>query len=128
MSRKVKYTANIQPIALPEKSDQDYNGKLLFTAGWGYTKVLMGKKSYWGNRLNYDGMGNVPKKIIVKTLVHDANSCRKQGFFPGFEHFCEHCGLDVVLCTYGMKHFNRTIVEDACQGDSGGMSPILTFY
>ena len=127
MSRQVEYTRNIQPIALPEKSDQDYNGQLLFTAGWGYTKVLMEKKRKWGNLLNYDGMSNVPKKITVKALVHDANSCRNQGFFPGFEHMCEHCGLDVVLCTYGTKHFNRTIVEDACQADSGGIYSILTF-
>ena len=118
---------NIQPIALPAKSDQDYNGKSLLTAGWGYTKVLR-KKTFRGNELKTDGASDVPKKVIVMAVVHDANSCRKQGFFPGVEDMCKHCGLDVVLCTYGKKHFNKTIVEDACTADSGGMCPILPLY
>jgi len=119
LSRNVKYTSNIQPIALPEKSDQNYKGKSLLTAGWGYTKVLR-EKTPWGNELIPDVSSNVPKKVIVMAIVHDANSCKNQGFFPGAQDMCKHCGLDVVLCTYGKKHFNRTIVEDACGGDSGG--------
>ena len=124
MSRNVKYTLNIQPIALPAKSDQDYNGKSLFTAGWGYTKVLR-TKTYRGNELTTDGASNVPKIITVQAVVHDANSCRLQGFV---EDMCKHCGLDVVLCTYGKERFNKTIMEDACRADSGGICPIIHRY
>ena len=88
---------------------------------------MLRKKTYRGNELATDGPSNVPKFVIVKAVVHDANSCRIQGFFPGFEDMCKHCGLDVVLCTYGKKHFNRTIVEDACNADSGGMRQIMLF-
>ena len=99
----------------------------MLTAGWGYTKVLR-EKTPWGNELIPDVSSNVPKKVIVMAVVHDANSCKNQGFFPGAQDMCKHCGLDVVLCTYGKKHYNRTIVEDACGGDSGGICPILPLY
>lgn len=51
--------------------------------------------------------------------MHDTNACRAEGY--DVKDMCKHCGRKEVICTYGKQHFNKTIVEDACGGDSGGM-------
>ena len=112
MARKVKYTYNIRPIALPANSDQDYTGKVLITSGWGNTKLLQG----YGDTLDMRGPSVVPKKTIVRAIEHNEYRCRANGY----SFMCEHCGLATVICTYGTRRYNRTVVEDACTGDSGG--------
>ena len=112
MARKVKYTKNIRPIALPASSDQDYTGKYLITSGWGKTKILYDR---YGDKLDEAGLSDVPKKTIVQAVEHNKYRCEAKGY-----SMCEHCGLASVICTYGKRRYNRTIVEDACSGDSGG--------
>merc|ERR1712212_358917 len=111
LARKVKYTKNIRPIALPANSDQDYTGKFLFTSGWGNTKVLQG----YGDKLVMRGPSNVPKKVTVRAIVHNERRCFAKGY-----SMCEHCGRASVICTYGVGRYNRTVAQDACNGDSGG--------
>ena len=117
LAQKISLTKYIRPIALPATPDQDYSGMMLLTSGWGNTRI---EKSSWDDSLMMRAPSDVPKKAILKAVVHNAMRCRNQGF----EALCEHCGRSEVLCTYGKKHFNRTIVEDACTGDSGGTNLI----
>ena len=112
MARNVKYTNNIQPIALPANSDQDYTGKYLITSGWGNTKVLQG----FGDKLVMDGPSDVPKKVIVRAIEHNEHRCRANGY----SMMCKHCGQESVICTYAIRRYNRTVAQDACTGDSGG--------
>ena len=118
LARKAKYTRNIQPIALPPYSDQDYTGQYLFTSGWGNTKVLLGHD----NKLTDGYSSDVPKQVIVRAVEHNEHRCRVQGY-----QMCEHCGLASVICTYGNRRYNRTVVQDACSGDSGGECLLLPF-
>ena len=112
LAKKVKYTNNIRPIALPANSDQDYTGKYLITSGWGNTRVLLG----YDGKLTDGSSSDVPKKTIVKAIEHNKYRCEAKGY----SNMCEHCGLASVICTYGKRRYNRTIVNDACRGDSGG--------
>ena len=114
LSQKVKFTSYILPIALPSTSDQDYSGKFFYTSGWGNTEIF-----YKGGRLAAKTLSNVPKKVFVQAVVHDTNACRAEGY--DVKDMCKHCGRKEVICTYGKQHFNKTIVEDACGGDSGGI-------
>ena len=112
LTQPVRYTQQIQPIALPTISDLDYTDKLLITSGWGNTKMIRD----WEGKLKMGGASDVPKKVIVRAVVQDARRC----MYQGYDSFCEHCGQEEVLCTYGIRRFNRTTMEDACTGDSGG--------
>jgi len=112
LAKKVKYTNNIRPIALPANSDQDYTGKYLITSGWGNTRILLG----YDGKLTDDFSSDVPKKTIVQAIEHNHYRCKAKGY----SNMCEHCGLASVICTYGKRRYNRTIVNDACRGDSGG--------
>ena len=73
--------------------------------------------------IGYDGeltdgySSDVPKKVTVRAIEHNKYRCRANGF----DYFmCGNCGLPSVICTYGTRRYNRTIVQDACSGDSGG--------
>ena len=69
-----------------------------------------------------DGSSDVPKKVLVKGVAHDSEVCSNQGFKRSM---CRHCEHEAILCTYGVKYYNATIVEDACNGDSGGIYFVL---
>ena len=112
LEETIKYTAEIQPICLPTMGDQDYSKSLVFTSGWGYTKVYQDKMT----GKSRTGMNSVtPKKVTLEVI--DYKTCRDLYSLRG----CKHCKQDTVLCTYGVNPFNKTVKEDACQGDSGGI-------
>ena len=69
-----------------------------------------------------DRSSDVPKKVMVKGVAHDSNVCKAHGFAS---RMCLHCEHEAILCTYGVKRYNKTLMEDACTGDSGGMYSIL---
>ena len=98
--------------------DQDYTNMTLWTSGWGFTRVL---KNLF-KELQMDGSSDVPKKVLVKGVAHDSEVCSNQGFKRSM---CRHCEHEAILCTYGVKYYNATIVEDACNGDSGGIYFVL---
>ena len=117
LDQSVNYTKSIQPIALPAMPDQDYTNKQLWTSGWGNTRVSKGVEFDGIEKLMMSRSSDVPKKVPVKGVAHDAEVCNNQGY----QYLCRHCEYEAILCTYGINHFNQTIVEDACTGDSGGI-------
>ena len=120
LEETVKYTAEIQPICLPTDPDQDYSKSLVFTSGWGYTKVYQDKLT--GN--SRSGMNSVtPKKVTLEVI--DYKTCRDLNLSS---KGCKHCKEETVMCTYGVNPFNKTVKEDACQGDSGGTLDSLYLY
>ena len=121
LNEKVEMTDFIHPILLPTKKDQDYEKELLYTSGWGTTKMLKDSEHGIVSR----GSSDVPKQAKVEVVPHDATACREKGFNPQYCNYCEH---EATICTYGVKKFNRTVVEDACQGDSGGIFYLIRHY
>ena len=102
----VKFTNEIQPICLPTTTDYAYSGKHVVVSGWGNTAM----------HLNATGSPFSAKKsdVLKQTglFVVNENTCR-QSWKVNFNE-------NTMICAYGAKHFNKTIVMDACQGDSGG--------
>jgi len=112
LNETVIMTDYIRPILLPSKKDQDYEGKYLYTSGWGATKMII-----TDGCIKSAGLSDVPKQAIVEVLPHDATACITKGFDY---YMCQYCAHEAAICTYGVEKFNSTVVEDACQGDSGG--------
>ena len=106
----------IQAIQLPTRKDQDYTKKLAYTSGWGDTAVF----PYSETRNPSD----VPKKIAVEIVPHDAKLCREEGFGSD----CDNCEHESIICTYGVKHFNSSFVESTCPGDSGGKFSNIEYH
>ena len=111
LAESVKYTAKIQPICLPTKSNQGLVRSHVYTSGWGATKLRLNAESRSEGVIN----SNVPIKITVEVI--DYKTCENSYTLTG----CKHCKQESVICTYGVNRFNSTVKEDACQGDSGGM-------
>ena len=111
LKKRVTFTVHIQPACLPSFPDQDYSGDDAYASGWGKTEKDLA--------LGRADLSDVPK--TAKLQVVSPDTCK--GNFR--ESMCEqHCRKESVICTYGKKDVNfedEKYVEDACQGDSGGI-------
>ena len=107
LDRDVEFTNIVQPICLPTAENFDYSNEKSFASGWGVTKVMKRK-----NKLHYVGKSNVPKIAKLRVIPND----RCEGRYD----LCEYCSKPTILCTYG-NNYNKTVVVDACAGDSGGI-------
>jgi hypothetical protein len=103
----VEFTNSIQPICIPSANNLDYSNKESFASGWGVTKVMKGK-----SKLRYEGASDVPK--IAKLRVIPNDRCDEKFTL------CDYCAKPTIVCTYG-NHHNKSVIVDACQGDSGGI-------
>ena len=103
----VEFTNSILPICLPTADNLDYSNKESFASGWGVTKIMKGM-----NELYYVGQSDVPK--IAKLRVIPNDRCEER-----YDLF-DYCAKPTIVCTYG-NHHNKTVIVDACAGDSGGM-------
>ena len=61
---------------------------------------------------------NVPKK--AKMSLASKSSCLEHLISGDDRNVCDYCSDPKTLCAYGSKHYNGTINEDSCLGDSGG--------
>ena len=104
---KVKFTAKVQSICLPQVVNKDISNTITYVSGWGHTKL---RRS--ANKIVDYGGSDVPKR--AKLIVISSRNCRADYFF------CEHCRKSTMICAYANREYNVTVNEDACRGDSGG--------
>ena len=116
LKNKVDYTDFISPVCLPAKENQDYSMKTSYASGWGNTAYM--KDEIMG--LYSAKPSDVPK--TVKLEVIQSHSCERytQKCERCPPQLCEMCEETTTVCTYAFRQLNQTLVEDACQGDSGG--------
>ena len=114
LSKNVKFSNHVLPACLPSSGpssrESNKKGSSVFVSGWGTTK------------LGYDDEGNVvgmssspvPKQVQLELTTEKKCALKQQPIN------CDYCDREYMLCGYGIKHFNATVIEDSCGGDSGG--------
>ena len=114
LSKNVKFSNHVLPACLPSlgpsSRESNKRGFSVFVSGWGTTK------------LGYDSKGEVvgmssspvPKRVQLGLTTENQCALKKQPIN------CDYCDREYMLCGYGIKHFNKTVIEDSCGGDSGG--------
>ena len=104
----VKFTDSIRPVCLPTSDNQDYSSQETYASGWGFTKAMRGMTRH---EIIYTAPSDVPKIAKLKVVINDR--CEEKYDLCGF------CAKPTMLCTYG-NPYNKSVIVDACQGDSGG--------
>ena len=112
LSKKVKLSHKIQPICLPSfgsfRQENNTDG-FPYVSGWGSTKLINTT-----NGIMSWASSDVPKRVQLSLITE--SQCRRSMN----QLNCKYCDKDSMLCAYGLNKYNATVMEDSCQGDSGG--------
>ena len=112
LTRSVKLSHRVQPICTPSMSTaygENNEGGVIYVSGWGSTSLIDTPDGIKGARSS-----DVPKRVrLTLTSKRQCNRYRN-----GMN--CDYCAKKSMLCGYGTRLFNSTVIEDSCAGDSGG--------
>ena len=112
LARSVRLSHRVQPICTPSPlSSYGENNErgVIYVSGWGSTSLIDTPDGIKGTRSS-----DVPKR--VRLTLTSKRQCNR--FRNGMN--CDYCAKKSMLCGYGTRLFNSTIIEDSCAGDSGG--------
>ena len=113
LSKTVKFANHVLPACLPPSGPhaRESNTKgYPYASGWGTTKLI---EDADGEVVGVSS-SNVPKRVQLSLTSEDQCSLKKNRMN------CDYCDRDEMLCAYGLRLFNTTVMEDSCGGDSGG--------
>ena len=112
LSKSIKFANHVLPACLPSSGPhaRESNKKgYPYASGWGTTKLI---------ELGVEVVGvsssNVPKRVQLSLTSENQCNLKKNRMN------CDYCDRDEMLCAYGLRLFNTTVMEDSCGGDSGG--------
>ena len=112
LSKTIKLENHVLPVCLPSSDShaRESNTKgYPHTSGWGNTKLIEDEDG----KIKGVSLSDVPKRVELS--LTSENECDLKDM-----RMCDYCSRDAMLCAYGIKHFNTSVVEDSCGGDSGG--------
>ena len=112
LSKTIKFANHVLPACLPSSSPhaRESNTKgYPYVSGWGTTKLIEDD----GEVVGVTSSG-VPKRVQLSLTTEDQCSLKKNRMN------CDYCDRNEMLCAYGLRLFNTTVMEDSCGGDSGG--------
>ena len=112
LAHSVRLSHRVQPIctpSMPTSYGENNEKGVIYVSGWGSTSLIDTPDGIQGARSS-----DVPKRVrLTLTSKRQCNRYRN-----GMN--CDYCNKKSMLCGYGTKLFNSTIIEDSCAGDSGG--------
>jgi len=112
LARSVRLSHRVQPICMPSMSSsygENNEGGVIYVSGWGTTSLIDTPDGIQGARSS-----DVPKRVRLNLTSKRQCNRKRVGMN------CGYCAKESMLCAYGTRLFNSTIIEDSCAGDSGG--------
>ena len=113
LSKTIKFKNHVLPACLPSSGphSRESNTKSYpYASGWGSTKLI---EDADGEVVGVSS-SNVPKRVQLSLTSENQCNLKKNRMN------CDYCDRDEMLCAYGLRLFNTTVMEDSCGGDSGG--------
>ena len=111
LERNAIFNLNVRTICLQDPEFIPPSN--LFVSGWGLTSltgnILSGKY-----QADQKSSSDIPKVIQVESLTK--YRCKFNRFSKG----CKYCEEKYTFCAAGTELINSSVIEDSCQGDSGG--------